>query len=151
MCSACKSPFWNKPKVRSATRGWTRVIERDVRATVEQSRRWRCKGPTGSETLAELSDALTPLRGEKWGESPQSLRGSWRDVLQGCSSQGDEGPRAREHPVRYNRCPRRRVLRCSKGDRERGRDGAARGGTRASSSRMRGPPGSGSTSGPKSA
>jgi len=62
VCSKCKSPYWNRPKVRPATRGWAKVIERDILATIEQSHRWRYKGPAGSETLAELSDALVPLR-----------------------------------------------------------------------------------------
>gem|GEM_PF-1709502 len=73
VCSACKSPFWDKPKVRPATRGWAKVIERDIRAAVEQSRLRRYKGPTGSETLAELSDALAPLRLRKRGREPIEL------------------------------------------------------------------------------
>jgi DnaJ-domain-containing protein 1 len=58
----CKSPYWDRPKVRPATRGLAKVIERDIQAALEQSRRWRHKGSVGAETLAELSDALASLR-----------------------------------------------------------------------------------------
>jgi hypothetical protein len=73
VCSACKSPYWNKPKVRPATRGWAKVIERDIQAAVEQSHRWRREATAGSETLAELSDALVPLRRGKMGRRSAEL------------------------------------------------------------------------------
>lgn len=73
VCSRCKSPYWNRPKVRPATRGWTKVIERDILAAIEQSRQGRHRYSKGSETLAELSDALIPLRRGKMGRRSVEL------------------------------------------------------------------------------
>ena len=84
VCSNCKSPFWNKPKVRPATRGWAKVIERDIQAAIEQSRRCRHKGQVGSETLAELSDALAPLRRGKMGRRSGELERK----LERCLTEG---------------------------------------------------------------